>query len=214
MIRPLLFAVLALALGACSRFSDPAAAARAEERWQSRQQAAAAFDSWDMRARAALRLDEEAFSVGFSWRRDAESFRLLLEAPFGRGVFRISASGDGAYRLHLPDGRQIANSSPEALLEDVIGWSLPISGLEYWVRGMPQPGGNYSRRIDAEGRARSIRQDSWTISYIDYFDAEADPQLPRRIKLVRDEVTLKLVIERWQAAAGEAEPSDLFPEFN
>lgn len=215
MIRPLLFAVLALALGACSsRLSDPAVAARAEELWHSRQQAAAAFDSWDLRARVALRFEEEAYYVGLSWRRDAETFRLLLEAPFGQGVFRIYAPGDGSYRLRLPDGRELANRSPEALLEDVTGWSLPISGLEYWIRGMPQPGGSYSRRIDVQGRARSIRQDRWTISYIDYFDDEPEPQLPRRIKLNRDEMTLKLAIERWQAESGEAESQDLFPEFN
>ena len=41
-----------------------------------------------------------------------------------------------------------------------------------------------------------------------------EPQLPRRIKLARDELILKLVIERWQAAAVEQPPSNLFPEFN
>ena len=213
MVRSCLLAVLALALGACSRFGDPAAEARAEARWQERQQAAAAFDSWDLRARAALRLKGEAYNISLSWRRDAESFRLLLEAPFGQGVFRITAPGDGTYRLRLPDGRQLVNSSAEALLEEVVG-SLPISGLEYWIRGVPQPGGDYSRRIDADGRARSISQDQWNIRFLDYFDAGPGAQLPRRIELARDELSLKLVIERWQPAVGEADSTDLFPQFN
>jgi outer membrane lipoprotein LolB len=100
------------------------------------------------------------------------------------------------------------------VLEEVVGWSLPIGGLEFWIRGIPQPGADYRPRLDAGGRARSIRQDSWEISYLDYFDAQPAPQLPRRIKLSRDELTLKLVIERWQQTEVEADTSDLFPEFN
>lgn len=172
------------------------------------------MDSWDIHARAALRLKGEAYNIGISWERDAERFMLLLEAPFGQGVFRIDGAAGGPYRLRLPDGQVFTNATPEALLEDVIGWSLPLSGLEYWIRGIPQPDSDFSRRIDRGGRARSISQDRWAIVYLDYFSEQLDPQLPRRIKLSRDELILKLVIERWQQSEAEQDPSDLFPEFN
>ena len=162
-----------------------------------------AMDSWDIHARAALTLKGEAYNIGLSWQRDADRFMLLLEAPFGQGVFRIDGAVGDSYRLRLPDGQIFSNATPEALLEDVIGWSLPISGLEYWIRGVPQPDAEFSHRIDARGRARSISQDRWTIDYLDYFDAAPEPQLPRRIKLSRDDLTLKLVIERWQQSEAE-----------
>lgn len=214
MIRFIILAAVALATAGCSQLGSRTGDPQAEQLWGARQQAAAAVDSWDMRARAALRLKGEAYNINLSWRRAPDRFNLLLEAPFGQGVFRIAGGTDGSYRLRLPDGQVFVNSTPEALLEDVVGWSLPIAGLEYWIRGMPQPGGDHSRRIDAQGRARSIRQDRWDISYLDYFETRPEPQLPRRIKLARDELSLKLVIERWQAADAEQAPSDLFPEFN
>lgn len=214
MIRTLVFAAFALAAVGCSQLGSMSGDPRAEQLWNARQQAAAEFDNWDLRARAALRLKGEAYNINLSWKRAPDRFSILLEAPFGQGVFRITSGSDGVYRLHLPDGQQIVNSTPEALLEDAVGWSLPIDGLEYWIRGMPQPGGNYFRRIDAEGRARTISQDRWDISYTDYFDTEPEPQLPRRIKLAREELSLKLVIEHWQPDPGEQAPSDLFPEFN
>lgn len=167
-----------------------------------------------MRARAVLRLEGEVYNISLNWQRGPAHFSLLLEAPFGQGVFRIAGAADGSYRLRLPDGQVFVNSTPEALLEEVIGWSLPIDGLEYWIRGMPHPGADYSRRIDAQGRGRSISQDRWDISYLDYFEDRPEPQLPRRIRLERDELSLKLVIERWQAPAVEQAPSDLFPEFD
>ena len=139
---------------------------------------------------------------------------MLLEAPFGQGVFRIDADAEGGYRLRLPDGRELVDSTPEALLEQVIGWSLPIGGMEYWIRGMPRPGSDYRHRVNAAGLARSIRQDRWEIVYSDYFDAAAEPALPRRMRLARDDLNIKLVIERWRQTELEQDGSDLFPDFN
>ena len=96
----------------------------------------------------------------------------------------------------------------------MIGWSLPISGLEYWIRGIPRPDSAYSHHLDQAGRARSINQDQWAIGYLDYFVGQEEPQLPRRIKLVSEKVTLKLVIEHWQRPKIDVSPADLFPVFN
>ncbi len=209
----LLLLALALLAGACATPRDPARQEQAESLWLDRQQQVEAVDSWNLHARAAITRQAEAYNVGIRWERDAQKSMLLLEAPFGQGVFRIDRPRGDRYRLRLPDGREFVNQTPEALLQEVIGWSLPISGLEVWIRGLPHPGSDYRHRLDDGGRARSIRQDDWNIDYLDYF-ADSPPLLPRRIRLAHEELTLKLVIERWQKAEIEAEPSDLFPEFN
>jgi outer membrane lipoprotein LolB len=114
----------------------------------------------------------------------------------------------------LPDGQSFENNTAEALLEDVVGWSLPISGLEYWVRGLPHPHARHALRLDADGRAQSIRQDGWDIDYIDYFSDADMPPLPRRLQLANETVTLKLVIERWQPSQIDADDTGLFPGFD
>ena len=212
MARYPVFLIAVLSLGGCGTLGDLPGDGARETQWQAHQQAMAEVDSWDLHARAALTLEGEAYNIGIRWQRDRERFMLLLEAPFGQGVFRIRAGNGGYYRLQLPDGQEFVNTSAEALLEDVIGWSLPISGLEYWIRGLPRPDSNYSHRLDGAGRAREIGQDRWAIDYLDYFSPA--PQLPRRIKLAHERLTLKLVIERWQQAKIEDQTDDLFPEFN
>ena len=183
-----------------------------EARWQERQLALAAVDEWNLRARAILRLEGQAYPVGLNWKRNADRFMLLLEAPFGQGVIRIDRDAAGTYRLRLPDGRVFRNTSAEALLDELLGWSLPISGLEYWIRGLPRPGSDYTRRTAAAGATRSLRQDRWDIDYLDYFTAA--PGLPRRINLGRDGVALRLVVEHWQPAKVEDDTPGLFPEFD
>lgn len=183
--------------------------------WAEQQAAAAELTQWNLYARAALRLQGEAYHINFQWRREADDFfEMLLEAPFGQGVLRIDADGPGRYRLRSPDGRQAMDSSVEALLDGVLGWSLPVSGLDYWVRGVPDPRSESQFQLDSSGRARSIRQDGWEISYLDYFENSSQPALPRRFNLSSERLTLKLVIERWQQAPASETDADLFPSFN
>lgn len=214
LLRFLLLACAALAITGCSQFGGLSDQQLASERWAARQQALLEFNTWDLHARAAIRLKGAAYNIGLRWQRQPENSMILLEAPFGQGVFRIETATSGGYRLRFPDGRVFENNTAEALLEDMIGWSLPISGLDYWIRGLPRPGSEYTPRLDQEGRLRSINQDHWTISYLEYFAPQEAPSLPRRIKLVSETVTLKLVIERWQQPSFDASPSDLFPSFN
>ena len=214
MFRLLFLACIALAIAGCSQSGRLADKQRAQELWAARQQALLDFDTWDVHARAAIKLETGGYNIGIRWRRQAENSTILLEAPFGQGVFRIESDSSGKYRLRLPDGRVFESDSAEALLEDMIGWSLPVSGLEYWIRGMPRPGSDYTHRLDDGGRARSISQDKWSISYLDYLEPRENLKLPRRVRLENDDLTLKLIIERWQEPVIDASPSDLFPTFN
>ncbi len=203
-----------LAIAGCSQFGNFADEQQAQTLWENQQRTLGEFNNWNMHARAVITLKGEAYNIGIRWQRQAEHFMMLLEAPFGQGVFRMESTASGTYQLRLPDGQEFENSTAEALLEDVIGWSLPISGLEYWIRGLPRPGSAYSHRGDSGGRTRFISQDQWAIDYLDYFEPQPDPQLPRKIKLVSDTVTLKLIIEHWQQANIDPGSSDLFPDFN
>ena len=183
--------------------------------WAEQRAAAAAHGEWDMYARAVLRRQGEAYNVAIRWRREFDGrFMMMLQAPFGQGVLRIDALESGIYRLRLPDGRALENTTAEALLDDVVGWSLPISGLESWVRGLPHSKADHSLLLDSSGRARSISQDGWTIEYLDYFAAADGPALPRRLRLGSDVFSLQLVIERWRPAPADVTDAELFPSFN
>lgn len=201
-------------MAGCSQFGSLPENQQAQQRWAARQPTLLDFKTWNIHARAAIRLEGGAYNIGLRWQRQVENSMILIEAPFGQGVFRIESSTVGTYQLRLPDGRVSESKSAEALLEDMIGWSLPVSGLEYWIRGIPRPDSTYSHYLDQEGRARSIRQDDWTIDYREYFAQAEGLQLPRKIKLVNETVTLKLIIERWQQPNIDVNPSDLFPDFN
>lgn len=214
MLRSFSFACAVLAIAGCSQFASLEERQRAQALWAGQQQLMAQYNDWDMHSRAVIKLETEVYHIGIRWQRDPESFMMLLEAPFGQGVFRIESRPGEAYRLRLPDGRVFENLTAEALLKDVVGWSLPLGGLDYWIRGMPRPGSDYSHRFSADGRTRSIKQDQWKISYLGYFEPQGNPRLPRKIELANETISVRLIVERWQSAEQDDSRSDIFPEFN
>jgi outer membrane lipoprotein LolB len=212
--RTTLIAVVLVALSACSRYGNLADDSLRQSLWVEQQAVAAEVTLWNLYARAALSLENQFYNIGIRWQRQHNGrFTMLLDAPFGQGVLRIDALGPEEFRLRLPDGRLFVNNTVEALMVDVVGWSLPISSLDYWIRGLPFPGDDYRHRLDSTGRAKSIRQAGWKIAYLDYFAEAGEPPLPRKLKLTKEAVTFKLVIERWQPAPGDASDADLFPSF-
>ena len=214
MLRALLFSLVTLGLIGCVRLGGLDDLEQREQRWQIRQETLATVNLWDLYARAAVSLPGEAYNIGLQWQRKPDHFLLSIDAPFGQGVIQIEKLTAESYRLQLPDGRIFTNNTPEALLDDVIGWAIPISGLEYWIRGMPREGSTFKHRIENDGRAREISQDDWFIVYLDFFEAGENAALPRRLRLTHKTVTIKLAIERWQKADIDDQGDDLFPAFN
>ncbi len=183
--------------------------------WQAHQQAVSVLESWDIVGRAAVAMKGRVYNLGLQWRQRPDSMQMLLQAPFGQGVIRIETIANGQFQLRLPKGQTFVNDSPEALLNQVVGWSIPLSGLKFWIRGLPQAEFDYQHHLNSNGFPSMIRQNQWRIDYQSYF-ADLQPALPRRIKLTHQDqdLELKLVVERWQRDKIEVDPNTLFPEFD
>jgi outer membrane biogenesis lipoprotein LolB len=48
-----------------------------------------------------------------------------------------------------------------------LGVRLPVNGLRYWVRGLPEPGSTPGQ-TDADGRLTRLEQNGWVIEYPAY----------------------------------------------
>ncbi len=183
--------------------------------WAERQARLQVIDSWNLRARSVVTLDEAVYSVSLGWQRQQDAFTILLEAPFGQGVFKIQSEPQFKPRFSLlyPEGQVVRDDSPETLLQQAIGWSIPVSGLHYWMVGLPRPDSSHESKLDGVGRIEQLQQDGWTISYQDFFDDQ--PQLPRKLLLEREQIRLRMVVEYWQPQLpGPDRGSVLFPQFD
>ena len=85
----------------------------------------------------------------------------------------------------------------EALTVEILGWRLPLDGLQYWIRGEYSPLSAASVDLDSEDRIVAIRQDGWEINYLRYFSdvAKLSTQVverPRVIKLQFEDLSIRL----------------------
>jgi outer membrane lipoprotein LolB len=136
------------------------------------------------------------------WRHDRREENLLLRTPLGQGVAELQGTPEGV-SLKDAEGRQYVADDAETLVRQVVGMTLPIKGLSWWVVGHPRPGIRYAAEADEQGRLAVLRQDDWRIEFSRY-GTHADgrrTQVPLPGKLVArrgDDLEIRLVVDQWE----------------
>ncbi len=195
--RYLAFLLGGMLLSACATVTPPQSGdgVAREHAWQAHLQRMAGVTRWELRGRIAVKGPQGAWQAHLVWRQHPGHFEIDLLSAFGQHLARLRGEA-GRIELLLPDGQRYRARDAERLLQTRLGWSLPLAGLSHWVRGMPVPGEARQRVLDAAGRLASLEQQGWRIDYGRYRRADGI-MLPGKVVLVRKELRLRLVVDRW-----------------
>ena len=168
-----------------------------EPTWESRNKELAALRSWDLQGRIALRAGDSSGSGSLHWSQRDGEYHIRLIAPFSAGVYELSG-GNGRVSLRTPGQDVLQARDAQTLMQQVLGWHLPVTGLSYWVRGLPAPAPQADGlTLDGRNRLRALTQDGWSVTYKDYA-ATAGPALPSRLELRAGELRVRLSIRQWK----------------
>lgn len=170
---------------------------RQSGQWERQQADVEAFDTWTLVGKAGLRTPEENISANLDWNQHPHYFRMLISGPFGGGR-NVLEGREGRFSLSNSDGRFEAET-PEALMEEQLGWALPVSAMPDWVRGLPGENGSYQIETDEFGFPSHLTQDGWEIDYRDWERVD-ELWLPRRLVMHYDDVRITLVVNQWQGS--------------
>lgn len=151
--------------------------------------------SFALDGRIAVKYDGERSSAGMHWQHDADSDDILMLAPLGLTVAHLRRDAHGA--TLEASGKHYAAQDSGELMQQVLGWRLPLSGLPYWVLGVPMPEVISSMERDARGQVSLLRQDGWNIRYTAYAAPGVD-SLPLRMTLQREGLEIRLLIDEWK----------------
>lgn len=168
--------------------------------WDQRQQQLSALVNWQFRGSMVLKMPQHKFSANMYWQQQSSVYQMMFFGPFGVGAASLMGRPG---EVHLKDahGKDYSASTPEALMQQQLGWSLPVSALYYWVRGLPAPGPITAVHYDAFHRIAHLEQQGWKIDYLAYQRVQA-LELPQKITFVRAKFYLDLTIEgdSWQVS--------------
>ena len=155
--------------------------------------------NFEFMGRVLVKGGNKGFSGGIRWSHVSTVDNIHLLSLFGQVVAEIKSS-EGAALLTTSEQKIYRATNVESLIKQVLGWRLPILGLQYWVRGVNAPKTKSEIDRDADGRVIGIRQDGWTITYTSYFPSKLiKTERPRVLVLKRSNLKIKLVIDNWEA---------------
>lgn len=195
-IKRLFIATVFFTLAGCSGLqpSPTPPPSATMETWEDVQASLRSLTHWTLDGKIGIRTQDDSQSARLHWRQQAEQYAIELTGPLGQGGLKIEGQ-PGTILLDLGGDDRYRSSSPEQLLQDTLGWSLPIQEIRWWVRGLPAPEQPHTASFKGP-RLQSLSQAGWTIEYQRYLQQQ-NYWLPGKIKLSHDDLKITLIIKEW-----------------
>jgi outer membrane lipoprotein LolB len=145
--------------------------------------------------RVVLKHGAQREKAGVRWVHKETEDEILLLAPLGQTVARIHRDENRA--TMVASGKGYTAADMESLMQQVLGWQLPLSGLRYWVVALPSTEGEFVIERSDNGQVSLLIQQGWEISYSRYAATTPDA-LPLRLTLKRQGMEVVVLIDEWE----------------
>ena len=188
--------ILVLLLGACAQPPKLIPVENPEQVWKVRSTYLYGREVWKANMSVVGATAEEKFKTRLNWDQNNNSYQIKLRDFIGRTVAIINGS-DSHVSAKTSKGKTYKGETAEELLDEIAGMRIPLDGLRYWLRGLPEPGAKLDSFILGEdGVAKSMKQNGWQMSYPSY-EKFGDIQMPKQVLLAYDDLNLTVNISSW-----------------
>ncbi|MCI0749738.1 MAG: lipoprotein insertase outer membrane protein LolB [Nevskiales bacterium] len=160
--------------------------------WETRRTQLAQIHRFTVQARVSS--GRLGFNGTLHWRQRPDDFEIRVSGPLGTGAVNI-AGNDAEVEIRTTKDHYRA-TDPERFLSEQLGYTFPVTHLRWWVLGLPAPAHEALLAFDEQGRLRALRQSGWTVDVNEYQNVGAW-QLPRKITLANEALTIKVVVDGW-----------------
>lgn len=191
-INALAIVVASALISACAA---PRMDAPVNENWQARRNVLAAITTWEFTGRIGVRDEQEAHSSRIRWRQQDNDYVINLWGTLNAGATEITGSPK-LVTLQQEGKAALVAATPEELVEEQLGYELPVSQLSYWIKGIPAPGSFGAPSFNEENHLIALQQDGWTVQYMAYTNYDTE-SLPTRIRIEKAPLRLDFVRLDW-----------------
>ncbi len=165
--------------------------------WETRSHQLASIQSWQLNGAMSVVTPKQAGSAQVQWQQKGpNNYQMDLYGPVGMGSVKLTGH-PGQVILRMANGKTTSANNPEILLQQQLGWDVPVSNLYYWVRGLPAPGSPSNKQWDAYHHITSLQQQGWNIQYKQYTNVSGI-DLPKRVFMNNGPVKVRMAINQWQ----------------
>lgn len=167
--------------------------------WQERRAELLAVNNWTIHGVLSVNYGGKNTIANFDWNYAAPNYTINIYGPMNIGSAYIIKDQNGVTLLK-PNGEKVHAGSPEILMAQQLGWSLPLGNLTYWIRALPAPSVAFNGKFDEYKHLIDLHQQTWNITYSNFAavnGSKSDVDLPTTIYLNAENVRIKIKITRW-----------------
>ena len=154
--------------------------------------------NWIFEGVVGVSISGKGQSARVLWERAPEKYEINLFGPLNIGSVNIKYN-NGIYEFINDNGDKYQDRNPEKLLNQILGYSLPLLGADYWILGMIDPSYKYNNiKLNEYGSLSNISQAGWDIKYLNY-KVYNGIMMPNIIIFYNsdEDLRIKLVIKKW-----------------
>lgn len=153
--------------------------------------------SWSSSGAFSVTINGQVSAANFNWQQiDRQRYHINVSSALNLVGF-VLIGRPNSVTLWQSSSQSARGASAEALMQQQVGWSLPLSNLYYWVRNLPAPGLFQSPQYDQYGHLLKLEQQGWSIQWRGFVNV-ARVDLPRLIILSRPNMVIRLVVKQWR----------------
>tara|TARA_B100001250_G_scaffold411319_1_gene439698 strand:- start:354 stop:947 length:594 start_codon:yes stop_codon:yes gene_type:complete len=192
----ILFFTVILLISACSSIPNVKSDLQFRQ-WKTHQARVDKIESWSIKGRAAIQSENNSATFLLHWDQFNSDYELRFISSLGQGTYLLKGTEDGVV-MTTPKNKIFTSDTPENLIREKLGWDVDLTGLKYWVRGVPEPNVRYSQLLlDEKGRLQDMKQSGFFVSILRYTDKE-NFSLPEKLFIRSNNIQLRLVIQNWE----------------
>ena len=192
--------IVTLALAGCATMSTPPKTIltpkNPELAWKKYKPILDELTHWESRGVIGIRIKNKGESANFIWKQNQHDFDIEIYGPLGIGAVSVK-SNTQKIALTKSDGKIYSAKSAETLMNQQLGWHVPIRGLHYWGKGLPDPNLPYTNSFNPLGLISQINQSGWSIKYSKFLLQGNHYPLPSKIIMKQNNLTLTIINKYW-----------------
>lgn len=162
------------------------------QNWQGRQKQLLNLKSWQVAGALSFKDPKQSVIASYTWQEQPKHYTLQITSALNVGGIKII--GQPGLVTLIEGKRKAYAPSASDLMQQQLGWQLPVKNLRFWIRGLPAPG-KARTQFDEYNHLVTLEQSGWRIRLSKYVTFK-HRDLPQELDFNKGPVAVKLIV-RW-----------------
>lgn len=183
-------------LSSCVSFHTTSQASYNTLSWQQRQASLKTFTHWHINGALSITNNGHTDLASYTWQQQSlQQFNIVISGPLDIGTVTV-ASEPGRVTLLRGNKAPITAATADQLMLKALGWHLPVSRLQYWIRGLPASA-NAKLSFDRYHHLTRLKNQGWQVAFSHYITV-SDRDLPQTLTFQHGQQLFGKLVMRWR----------------